>query len=440
MTKRLRELLARKQQKVEAANAILNAGAAEDRVDLTDEESTNYDAILGEIAQINAAIERENTLMQAEHHAQILPADARQALEITGGVARLEHDPCGGFDSLGEFATVVRVASRRANAVIDERLAIQAAAPGVAGSEGVGEDGGFAVPPEFRTDIMSAVTSEESLFGMTDQIPIQRNSIKMPVDETTDWQTTGGILAFWENELEVLTASKPKIKEAEWSARKITALVNVSSELLEDASAMDSFLRRKAPGKIGFKIDLAIVRGTGAGQPLGILLSPALISIAKESGQVADTLVRANIENMFMRMPSALRRTAIWIINQDVEAQLQALAFIGTNSPVPLFMPAGGLSASPFSTLKGRPVVYHQATSTLGDQGDVILADMRQYATVVKRGGIKVDVSMHLYFDADAMAFRFILRVGGHPWLSAPVQPRVGSNTLSPFVTLDERA
>lgn len=440
MTKQLRALLERKEKAVKAARAILDFAASEDRVDLNDEETMKYDALMTDIASISAAITREQQVIEAEHAAALLPVDTRQAREISGGLPLLEQDPRLGFESLGEFANVVRAASRKANAVIDERLTISAAAPGVAGSEGVGEDGGFAVPPEFRTGIMSAVASEESLFGMTDQIPITRNSIKMPVDETTDWQTTGGILAFWENELELLTGSKPKIKEAEWSARKITALVNMSNELLEDASAMDAFLRRKAPGKIGFKADLAIVRGTGAGQPLGILNSGALISVPKEGGQLADTLVRENITNMWKRMPAPLRRTSIWIINQDVEGQLDALAFTGTNSPVPLYLPSGGFSATPFNTIKGRPVIYHQASSTLGDQGDVILADMKQYATVVKRGGIRVDVSMHLYFDADAMAFRFILRVGGHPWLSAPVAPRVGTNTLSPFVTLDERA
>lgn len=438
MTRRLRALLDSKANKVKAARSILDVAAADgDRVELNEEEQTRYNALMAEIEGLNVAIGREQQVIDAEHAASLVDLGAG---EITGGALALEEDPRHGFQSFGEFANIVRAASRRAGAVLDPRLNIGAAAPTTSGSEGIGEDGGFAVPTEFRTAIMSAVASEESLFTMTDQVPIERNSIKMPIDETTDWQTTGGILAFWEDELDLLAQSKIKLKEAEWSARKVTALVPVSSELLEDASAMDAFLRRKAPAKIGFKVDLAIVRGTGAGQPLGILNSGALISVAKEGGQAADTLLRLNINKMWMRMPAPLRRTAIWIVNQDVEAQLQELAFVGTNSPIPLYVPSGGLSASPFNTLKGRPVIYHQASSTLGDQGDVILADMKQYATVVKRGGIKVDVSMHLYFDADALAYRFILRVGGHPWLSAPVQPRVGTNTLSPFVTLDERA
>jgi len=89
----------------------------------------------------------------------------------------------------------------------------------------------------------------------------------------------------------------------------------------------------------------------------------------------------------------------------------------------------------------GRPVIPHESMETLGDKGDVLLADMSSYMAIRRSGGIRADVSMHLWFDYDMAAFRFTFRVGGQPWWSAPITPRSGSsNTLSPFVTLDERA
>lgn len=437
MSKQLRALLERKQKALQAANALNGTAQTEGR-ELTDVERTQLDAHIAEINKLNGDIERQRQLDAAE------ASMTGVTVSGPGGISNPEpnvlNDPKRGFASFGEFAGDVRAASRKANRVVSERLQLVAAAPTTAANESVGEDGGYTVPPEFREEIMSAVDAEESLFARTDQIPITRNSLKMPVDEVSPWDTTNGIQAYWEDELDQLTQSKPKLKEAEFNARKVTALVPVSSELLEDSTAMDAFLRRKAPEKIGFKVDLGIFRGNGAGQPLGILNSGALISVAKEGSQAADTVVRANIDKMWMRMPANRRRNAVWIINQDIEAQLQGLAFTGTESPLPVFLPAGGYSQQPFDTLKGRPVLYHQAASTLGDQGDIVLADLSQYGTVVKKGGIKVDVSMHLFFDADAMAYRFILRVGGHPYLSAPIAARAGSNTLSPFVTLDERA
>jgi HK97 family phage major capsid protein len=88
----------------------------------------------------------------------------------------------------------------------------------------------------------------------------------------------------------------------------------------------------------------------------------------------------------------------------------------------------------------GRPIIPTQACQTLGDKGDIIFADLSQYMTAVKTGGLRTDVSIHLWFDYDTLAYRFILRIAGQPWWSSSISPKNGSNTLSPFVTLDERA
>ena len=55
----------------------------------------------------------------------------------------------------------------------------------------------------------------------------------------------------------------------------------------------------------------------------------------------------------------------------------------------------------------------------------------------LKAGGMRSDVSIHLYFDSDQTAFRFIMRVGGQSYWSAAITRQNGSNTLSPIVTLN---
>jgi HK97 family phage major capsid protein len=68
-----------------------------------------------------------------------------------------------------------------------------------------------------------------------------------------------------------------------------------------------------------------------------------------------------------------------------------------------------------------------------------MLADMSYYQSITKTEGVTMATSMHLYFDADTMAFRATFRVDGIPKLSTPVTPAKGSNTLSPFVQLEAR-
>ena len=52
---------------------------------------------------------------------------------------------------------------------------------------------------------------------------------------------------------------------------------------------------------------------------------------------------------------------------------------------------------------------------------------------------IRVDTSIHVEFERGMTAFRFNFRIGGQPMLSAPIDPKNGSNTLSPFVALAAR-
>ena len=344
-----------------------------------------------------------------------------------------------GFYSLGDFAAAVKVAAAPGGTgSVDPRL-IQNA-PTTYSSEGVGSDGGFAVPPDFRDTIKQKVMGETSLLGMTDQMLTSSNSMTYPKDETTPWQSSGGIQSFWEGEGKQLNQSKIQLESELLRLNKLTTLVPVTEELLEDSPALNSYLSRKAPQKMDFKITDAIINGTGVGMPTGLLNSPALISVAKEGSQVADTIVFNNIIKMWSRMYGPSRPTSVWLINQDIEPQLFTMSFEGTSSSVPAYMPANGLSTSPFSTLMGRPVIPTQSCQTLGDKGDIILADLNEYVTAMKAAGIRSDVSIHLWFDYDIVAFRFILRVTGQPWWSAAVAPKNGSNTLSPFVTLAERA
>src|SRR4030095_3363887 len=95
----------------------------------------------------------------------------------------------------------------------------------------------------------------------------------------------------------------------------------------------------------------------------------------------------------------------------------------GTGSAAPLaYLPPGGLSAKPYATLLGRPVLPVEWCATLGTVGDVVLADLRHYLTITR---VLVDarMSVHLRFDYDESTFRFIFRIDGQPWWSAPLTP-----------------
>lgn len=381
------------------------------------------------------------------------PDDAEPTpAQLTNGRASFARlDPVtranGGYRTLGEFAMSVARHCKNGGER-DARLERLAAAT-TYGSEGSGADGGFAVPPDFRSVIMQTVLGEDSLLGRCDQITVSGNSFTCPIDETTPWQTSGGIQATWDGEAVAATQSKPVLGERTTKLNKLRCLVPLTDEVLEDAAALDSYLRRKAPEKIGFKINHALINGTGVGMPLGILNSGCTVSVAKTSGQVAATLVGRNIIDMYSRMYGPSRSNAVWLFNQEIEPQLYKMSLPGTDNTGNavtgwgsiIYMPPGGLSAGPYGTIMGRPAIPTQACSALGTKGDILFVDFAQYLALLKSGpNPRVDVSMHLWFDQDLTAFKFTLRLGGVPWWSTTVAALNGSNTYSPFVTLDTRS
>jgi HK97 family phage major capsid protein len=360
-------------------------------------------------------------------------ADAAPA--ITVGHYRRDNPQKSGFRHMGEFLGAVVEASRKGASAVDPRL-LAKAAPSLYGQTSVGADGGFMVPTDFSTQVLQDLTREESLLSRCHVVRTQANSVTLPTDETNAWDSTGGIQAYWTHEAQAAAQSKPSIRQTTLQLHKLTVLVPVTEELLSDAQAVGSYVSAKAAQKIDFKVSEAILRGTGVGEPLGLLTAGSLVTQAKEGSQSADTLNATNITRMFSRLlPGSVGR-ACWLVHPSVWPQLAAMT-IG-NQPV-FQSPIAGLAGAPQGTLLGRPIITTQHSAPLGDKGDIVLADFSQYLALVKSTGIQATQSMHLWFDQDLMAFKFTFRMAGQPWRSAAVAAREGSDTLSAFITLEAR-
>jgi HK97 family phage major capsid protein len=189
---------------------------------------------------------------------------------------------------------------------------------------------------------------------------------------------------------------------------------------------------------MAFSLDDAALRGTGAGIPLGTLNSSALVSVAAEVGQGADTVIAENVFKMFARMPGRSKPNAVWYINGELWPQIfQLVQVIGTGG-VPLFIPSGGIGQAPGGTLLGRPVVEIEQASAPGDVGDITFQDYTEYLKLDK-GGIQRASSIHVEFLTDQEVFRWILRTNGAPGWKSAVTPYKGSLAKSPFVALAAR-
>jgi len=345
------------------------------------------------------------------------------------------------FSSFGEQLQAIMKAG--VGERVDPRLHEVRAVSGL--SEGVGADGGFLLQPDFSAELLRVAFETGKLASRCRTITLgdRANSIKIPgVDETSRASTRwGGIVAYWADEAALKTKSKPAFRQIELNLNKLVGLCYLTDELMDDVAALESYVTTGFGEEFGFQMDDAIINGTGAGRPLGILNAGCLVSVGAETGQAAATVVFENIAKMWSRIFAQSQGNAVWLINQNVWPELFNLYLaVGTGGSA-VFQPPGGLSQSPYSTLMGRPIIPIEQCQSLGTVGDIMLADFGGYILATK-GGMRTDMSIHVRFIYDESVFRFVYRVDGQPVLASALTPYKGGSgaTQSHFVGLATRS
>jgi HK97 family phage major capsid protein len=423
MNKKLLAMMGKRSELKNQAQTLLDTAGKEGRP-LTDEEKTTLSDLKAKIANWDETISEMAELLEDS-----APVDVP---------VNKSDKPAGGqsnkFSNLGEQLKAVYNAAQPNRPVIDDRLLNTASGA----NESVPSDGGFLVQTDFASELLKHAFETGILAPKCKKIPISTGANGLKINALDDSSRAngarwGGIQTYWENEADQLIASKPKFRTMDLSLKKLTGLCYATDELLQDAAALQSVITQGFAEEFGFKIDDTILNGTGSGQPLGILNSTALVTVAKETDQSAKITVE-NLIKMWSRCWGRSRANAVWYINQELEPYLYTLQ-VGDK---PVYIPAGGLSEKPYGTLFGRPVVPIEQCSAAGTVGDIILGDLSQYL-LIDKGGINSASSIHVRFLYDESVFRFIYRVDGQPIWNKPITPYKGSSTLSPFVTLAAR-
>lgn len=450
------ELFRSANEKIAEAKKVTELAEKENR-DCTEEEATKVKALLAEARELQKRGERARELATAISDVDTATAQlARQNQEnqprngilipmVPAEAVDHEEQRRHGFQNFGQYAQAIHRAGNvgGANHGVDNRLTHFAAVTGL--SQGSGPDAGFAVPPAFSLKIWDGLNQGvDSLFQLCDVYTIEGESTTFLANAETSRVTGsryGGARAYWLNEGDQLQGGKPKLRQVTLKPEQIAAICYITDKLITNSPiALEQWLSRSAIEEINFLVGDSILNGNGVGKPLGLTKSGALISVAKETSQAVTTLQQENVSKMWARLHPRSRGSAIWLHNVDVEPALDTLSTVVKN--VAGTENVGGYANKVFDperrTLKGRPLFACEYCETLGTKGDIVLVDLTSYAVGI-RGNIQSAMSMHLRFDYAETAFRFIFEIDGKPWLVAPLTPFKGSNTLSTFVSVDNR-
>jgi len=141
-------------------------------------------------------------------------------------------------------------------------------------SEGTPSDGGFALQPEFSTEILQRSYQMGEVLSRVRRLGIgaNSNSLKVNAIDETSRQTGsrfGGVQVFHANEADTATAKKPKFRQMELNLHKLLGIWYLTDELSQDTTALSAVAQQAFSEEITFTLENVIFNGNGTGQGLG---------------------------------------------------------------------------------------------------------------------------------------------------------------------------
>lgn len=279
--------------------------------------------------------------------------------------------------------------------------------------------GGFLVPDQ----------TLGGLQPLRDQLSVVRglvNVVQVSGDTVRFMQQTSGLLAGWVAELAEKPLSDMKFGEVEANIFTAAGMSVASNQLLADSKwSVDQLIFTDLAKRLNTVEEVAIISGSGEGQPLGILNTPGVDAAELTSNDPLDLLdavvdAIAEVYTDHLMAPTAiLMHPRVWAkIIKAREDSAPSTYLVGpgssawgrrANDPVP------GLAASPSPVGQLFGVnVYCSANMPVdieGNQSAVIVGDFSE-GLILDRQGITTDTSEHVFFTTNQTIFRAEERMG----------------------------
>jgi HK97 family phage major capsid protein len=309
--------------------------------------------------------------------------------------------------------------------------------------ETTGAGGGFLVPTQFEERIRAVgapMLFDQLVAAGRGPLMLRTNAAELALptleqDQAPNVESSaliGGVRLIWREQSADVGESEPRFEQRIFRPHAADAYVAASTELISDApQALEDTLVTLFGRAYAVLKARVMLRGTGVGQPRGIVGHPASISVTRATGG-------AQVENDTNTILAMIQRllpgsaTAVWIAHPFWRSRLMATRLGET-----LLYTVNGQSLIYGDTLAGIPIAYSEHLPTVTSAGSLILADLSYYA-FVERASFSVAYSEHVRFLKRQAVWLFGVRIDGAPLVNAPLilADGAGNNAVSPFVEI----
>ena len=299
-----------------------------------------------------------------------------------------------------------------------------------------GTSGGYLVPEDYNAQLMQMAQDAALVRPLATKLPTNSNRGSVPALNHTTVPTAGkgyspfagGVIASWTPEAGTLTTTDPAFEMIEYNINKLGGYTLISNELIQDSAiAVESLVQMLFGRAIAAKEDYAFLRGTGAGEPLGIFAAPCTIAVTTNADNTWAMIDALNIMAQFQPV-SASTASIRWVLHRGLLPDFYANFDVSAGG-TDWIQPREGIPGS----LLGYPMVFNEHMPN-ANTDDALLADFAAYL-VFDNQGLQIAYSEHASFTSDQGTWKFTKRLDGQPWLSDEIT--LGSPTaytVSPFV------
>ncbi len=371
----------------EQAKALIEKAEEENR-DLTAEEQEQYDRMMQDMESLRKRYERleEQERLEAEMR-QSINEPHKPNPQNPNEPEKRDSNPLAAKEYREAFWQQFRYGKNILGA--EEMRSLN-----------VGSDsaGGYMVPDEFERQLIQGLEEENIMRGYATVIQTSSGDRSIPV-------VTSHGQAYWAGEEKDYKESDDKFGQKTLGAHKITVLMKVSEELLNDAFFnLENYVRREFARRVGVKEEEAFISGDGVGKPRGIILDADVGKITAANNAItADELI-----DLFYSLKRPYRIRATWMFNDSTAKVIRKLK---DNDGQYIWQP--GLQAGQPDRLMGRPIAISSAMPEINAGAKVIAFGDLSFYWVADRQGRVFQRLGELYATSGQVGFRAYQRVDG---------------------------
>ena len=272
---------------------------------------------------------------------------------------------------------------------------------------GTDSEGGYLVPDEYENTLIEKLHDENVIRQYATVIKSSNGDKKIPV-------VAGYGEATWTDEEAAYTESDDSFGVITLGAHKLTSIIKVSEELLNDSAFdLEQYISKEFVRRMAVAEENAFINGTGTGRPTGILQTA-------ETGKTtaaAAAITADEVIDLYHSLRSPYRKNAVFIANDSTVKSVRQLK---DSNGMYLWQP--GLKEGQPDTLIGNRIISSAYMPEIGAGKKPILFGDISYYWIADRQGRTFQRLNELYAETGQVGFRTFQRVDGKLTLAETVK------------------